>query len=56
MLGKDQRSSRPQIEHVQLYIVTRQIKCLFKLTVHGGTGAGDLVVPLPCIQHIILRY
>ena len=58
MLGKNQRSSRPQMEHVQLeqHITTeqysgktRQITSVrFKLAVRGDTGAGGLVAPLPC--------
>ena len=53
MLGKNQRSSRPQMGHVQLEqqysIVARWRTSIgFKLAVYDNTGAGGLVVPLPC--------
>ena len=60
MLGKNQRSSRPQMGHMQLYIhrtavqytVARQRRSLgFKLVVCGDSGAGGLVAPLPCTAY-----
>ena len=54
MLGKNQRSSRPQMGHVQpeqqYSTVARQRASVqgFKLAVRGDTGAGGLVGPLPC--------
>ena len=60
MLGKNQRSSRPQIGHVQQwqhrtavqYTVARQRTSVgFKLAVRGDSGAGGLVAPLPCTAY-----
>ena len=58
MLGKNQRSSRPQMGHVQLHRTTVQYTVArlrtsvgFKLTVLGDTGAGGLVAPLPCTAY-----
>ena len=42
MHAKNQRLSRPQMGHVQLY----------RLGVRGGTGAGGLVAPLPCTAYL----
>ena len=58
MLGKNQRSSRPQMGHVQhrtavQYTVARQRTNVgFKLAVHGDSGAGGLVAPLPCTAYL----
>ena len=60
MLGKNQRSLRPQMGHVQLYSNTEQIygtvarlrtSVGFKLAVCCDTGAGGLVAPLPCTAY-----
>ena len=61
MLGKNQRSSRPQMGHVQQYqhrtavqyTVARQrtTSVGFKLAVRGDSGAGGLVAPLPCTAY-----
>ena len=60
MLGKNQRSSRPQMGHVQQlqhrtavqYIVARQRTSIgFKLAVRGDSGADGLVAPLPCTAY-----
>ena len=55
MLGKNQRSSRPQMGHVQhaaQYTVARQRTSVgFKLAVRGDSGAGGLVAPLPCTAY-----
>ena len=63
MLGKNQRSSRPQMGHVQQeqhrtavhtvrYTVARQYReQAFKLAVHGDSGTGGLVAPLPCAAY-----
>ena len=54
------RSSRPQMGHVQQkqnrtavqYTVARQRTSVgFKLAVRGDSGAGALVVPLPCTAY-----
>ena len=58
MLGKNQKSSHPQMGHVQLHITTvqynasgktenKRLSVRFKLAVRGDTGAGGLVAPLP---------
>ena len=61
MLGKNQRSSRPQMGHVQQqhrsrtavqYTVARQRTSVgFKLAVRGDSGAGGLITPLPCTAY-----
>ena len=62
MLGKNQRSSRPQMGHVQQCnsntelqysnTVARQRTSVgFKLAVHGDSGAGGLIAPLPCTAY-----
>ena len=61
MFGKNQRSSRPLMGHVQqqqhrttvqYYTVARQRTSVgFKLAVRGDSGAGGLVVPLYPVQH-----
>ena len=60
MLGKNQRSSRPQMGHLQQYQHrtavqwqdTRQRTSVgFKLAVRGDSGAGGLVAPLPCTAY-----
>ena len=61
MLGKNQRSSRPQMGHVQHAIATQNSSTVysgrqktsvsFKLAVRGDTGAGGLVAPLPCTAY-----
>ena len=62
MLGKNQRSSRPQIGHVQqsqhsiqLATVARQrtwrTSVGFKLAVRGDYGTGGLVAPLSCTAY-----
>ena len=61
MFGKNQRSSCPQMGHVQLYTtqnnstvqyVARQRTSVgFKLVVRGDTGAGGLVAPLLCTAY-----
>ena len=56
MLGKNQRSSRPQMgtcsysnTEQQYSIVARQRTSVrFKLAVRGDTEAGGLAAPLPC--------
>ena len=58
MLGKNQRSSRPQMGHVQQYrtavqyTMSRQRTSVgFKLAVRGDSVAGGLVAPLPCTAY-----
>ena len=60
MLGKNKRSSRPQMGHVQQYqhrtavqyTVARQRTSVgFKLAVRGDSGADGLVAPLPCTAY-----
>ena len=60
MLGKNQRLSRPQMGHVRSNSNTEQQYSMysgktenkrFKLAVHGDSGAGGLVVPLPCTAY-----
>ena len=62
MLGKNQRSSRPQMGHVQHAIATQNSSTVctvarqrtsvgFKLAVRGDSGAGGLVAPLPCTAY-----
>ena len=60
MLGKNQRSSRPQMVHeqqqhrtaVQHTVAARQRTSVgFKLAVRGDSGAGGLVAPLPCTAY-----
>ena len=60
MLGKNQRSSRPQMGHVQqiatqnnstVYSGKTENKRWFKLAVRGDSGAGGLVAPLPCTAY-----
>ena len=61
MLGKNQRSSRSQMGHVQHAIATQnnstvysgktENKRWFKLAVRGDSGAGGLVAPLPCTAY-----
>ena len=54
MLGKNRRSSRPQMGHVQLsntehqysFEARQRTSIGFKLAVRGDTGAGGLVAPL----------
>ena len=54
-LGKNQRSSRPQMGHVQQdrnYTVARQRTSVgFELAIRGDSGAGGLVAPLPCTAY-----
>ena len=47
MLGNNQRSSRPQMGHVQ----RQRTSVGFKLAVRGDSGAGGLVAPLPCTAY-----
>ena len=59
MLGENQRSSPPQMGHMQLYqhrtavqyTVARRVG--FKLTVSGDSGAGGLVA-LYRVQHTLV--
>ena len=62
MLGKHQRSSRPQMgagaaiatqnSSTVYSVVTRQRTSIrFKLAVRGDTGAGGLVASLPCTAY-----
>ena len=55
MFGKNQRSSPPQMGHVQpvqCSVVARQRTSVgFKLAVHGDTGEGGLVAPLTCTAY-----
>ena len=60
MLGKNQRSSCPQMGHVQQeqhrtavqHTMARQRTSVgFKLVVRGDSGASGLVAPLPCTAY-----
>ena len=60
MLGKNQRSSRPQMGHVQQlqhrtavqYTVASQRTSVgSRLAVRGDSGAGGLVAPLHCTAY-----
>ena len=54
MLGKNQRSSRPQMQHrtaVQYTVARQRTSVGFKLAVCGDSGAGSLVAPLPCTSY-----
>ena len=60
MLGKNQRSSRPQngacaaMQHrtaVQYIVARERTSVGFKLAVRGDPGAGGLVAPLPCTAY-----
>ena len=55
MLGKNQRSSRPQMGHVQQWqhrtAVQYTVALCFKLAVRGDSGASGLVAPLPCTAY-----
>ena len=65
MLGKNQRSSRPQMgtcaaiatqNSSTVCTVARQRTSVgFKLVVRGDSGAGDLVVPLPCTAYFGIK-
>ena len=61
MLGKNQRSSRPHygapaaMQHrtaVQYTVARQRTSIGFKLAVRGDSGAGGLVVPLPCTVYL----
>ena len=47
MLGKNQRSSRSQMGHVQ----RQRTSVGFKLSERGDSGADGLVAPLPCAAY-----
>ena len=60
MLGKNQRSSRPQngaraaMQHrtaVQYTVARERTSVGFKLAVRGDSRAGGLVAPLPCTAY-----
>ena len=64
MLGKNQRSSRPQMHGAHAAIATQNSSTVivysgkaertsvgFKLAVRGDSGAGGLVAPLPCTAY-----
>ena len=52
MLGNNQRSSCHSNTEQQYNIVARQRTSVgFKLAVHGDSGAGGLVAPLPCTAY-----
>ena len=60
MLGKNQRSPRPQMGHVQQHrtalqytvqVARQRTSVSFKLAVRGDSGAGGLVAPLPCTAY-----
>ena len=62
MHGKNQRSSRPQMGHVQQYqhrtavqktVARQRISVGFKLAVRGDSGAGGLVAPLLSLYSIL---
>ena len=48
MLGKNQRSSRPQMGTCSN---SKRTSVRFKLAVRGDSGAGGLVAPLPCTAY-----
>ena len=61
MLGKNQRSSRPQMAGARAAIATQNSSTVysgktetsvgFKLAVRGDSGADGLVAPLPCTAY-----
>ena len=61
MLGKNQRSSRPQMgtcsnsnteqQYSYSAVARQRTSVRFKLAVRGDSGAGGLVAPLPCTAY-----